>query len=97
MNPAATHWGWWYGARATSRSVLHFVREAESTRWYRRVVDGLGSATVTAACGRRAAYCAAGIFSRMSRPRCAGCCRALGIARGNGTPRNEAGEKARMA
>lgn len=81
-----THWGWWYSSRGT---VLHFVREAETMTWYEKMRD-LGGAVVRAACGLRARFSPAGFVSRMQLKRCDRCCDKLGIARGAGTPRNEA-------
>lgn len=39
-------------------------------------------------CGRRGRLQMPGLFSRMGLPRCAACCRALGIPSGNGAPAN---------
>lgn len=44
---------------------------------------------VRLACGRTAAgLWIPGVFTRMSAPRCSGCCRALGYPLGNGSPKN---------
>lgn len=43
----------------------------------------------TARCGMTTRMAWPGIFSRLGKPRCAYCCRALGIPTGNGTPGNE--------
>lgn len=83
---APTHWGWWY---AGNYRVLHFVKQAESMPWYEKMRDH-GGAVVRAACGYRARFEPAGVFSRMSARRCDKCCDRTGIARGVGTPRNEA-------
>lgn len=45
---------------------------------------------VRLACGRTATRLAVpGMFSRLSLPRCAQCCRALGGPEGNGSPKND--------
>lgn len=87
--PATTHWEWWTPAAGDARSLLHYVAGAADPAWYRRVVDTEGAALVAAACGLHTRFTAAGILSRMGRPRCARCCARLGVPRGDGTPRNE--------
>lgn len=52
--------------------------------------------TATAACGVSTRWAWPGVSSRLGRPRCKHCCRALGIAAGNGTPANEEARKQRM-
>ncbi len=44
--------------------------------------------TGTTVCGARGRLLMPGIFSRMGAPRCAHCCRALGLPRGEGAPFN---------
>jgi hypothetical protein len=45
---------------------------------------------VRLACGRVASYvCIPGMFTRMGAERCAGCCRATGMPRGTGSPKND--------
>ena len=39
-------------------------------------------------CGKRGFLHMPGIFSRMGAPRCPACCKALGIPKGDGAPKN---------
>lgn len=48
---------------------------------------------LTARCGIARPMAWPGMFSRLGLPRCAHCCRALGIPRGQGTPANETPEE----
>lgn len=53
-----------------------------------RQADGRGPWRL--ACGRTAAYLSIpGIISRMTKPRCVGCCRVLGYPTGVGSPKND--------
>lgn len=49
------------------------------------MLDGDGRAV----CGATGYFVMPGIFSRMGLPRCAHCCDAIGVPRGNGCPENE--------
>lgn len=52
--------------------------------------DLAGLATLTAACGRTLAGASIpGVFTRMGAMRCTGCCRALGLPPGKGSPKND--------
>lgn len=54
--------------------------------------DWLLSGPVRLACGRTASLaCIPGVFSRLGSPRCSGCCRAIGLPQGIGSPVNDAG------
>lgn len=51
---------------------------------------GVGAADATTACGLRRPFLAMpGVLSRMGRPRCKRCCRAVGVPQGNGAPFNQ--------
>jgi hypothetical protein len=49
----------------------------------------------TAACGLTTRWAWPGVFSRLGKPRCMHCCRALGIPPGDGTPANGKAREAR--
>lgn len=59
---------------------LHRVAEIE---WDDEDMTGGYGVTV---CGRRGRLIMPGLISRLSLPRCAHCCRMLGVPRGNGSP-----------
>lgn len=72
-------------------TVLHAVRDEEWTDAHR---DDMArcwqvETPVRLACGQTAAMLIIpGMISRMTLPRCARCCRALGYPRGTGSPKN---------
>jgi hypothetical protein len=68
-------------------TVLHRISEIEweeVEKYGGSLVHGRG----VAVCGVNAHFRMPGIFSRMGLPRCALCCRRLGIPRGDGAPFN---------
>jgi hypothetical protein len=89
--PTADNLGHWWLTTAASWNRLHAVPgdavdPNNEDACERLRVDEL---TLTARCGVQAVMAWPGIFSRLGRPRCAHCCRVLGIPPGNGTPGNE--------
>lgn len=67
---------------------LHYVPGYVNTdEWWDEATDG--GIEGTSACGRRAVWSVPGVLSRLGRERCAHCCRALGIPRGDGCPQND--------
>lgn len=84
----ANHSQWWLCCGKWR--VLHAVPAAAiSVERMRDAIDVNEAITARAACGLRRGWRMPGIMSRLGRARCAGCCRALGIAQGDGTPANE--------
>lgn len=73
---------------------LHFMPDADGTSddaglfWMRRCVD-TGGKTSTSLCGHTGVWLAPPMAARMCMPRCAKCCKALGIPDGDGTPFND--------
>lgn len=79
-----SHWEWLV---PLTWNRLHYVDPWPGREDY----DNTGGAQPgVAVCGLHAEYSIPGLFSRMGLPRCARCCAALGIPRGDGTPSNEA-------
>jgi hypothetical protein len=79
----------WY---TTDASRLHYVRPEEFTEAHRADMesDWAVFTPVRLACGQMASTLhIPGIFSRMSTPRCKGCCRAAGFPQGKGSPKND--------
>jgi hypothetical protein len=79
----------WYMSKSWNR--LHYVHPAAFGIEHRDdIAHEWGvSRPVTLACGRTAtALHIPGFFSRLSAPRCTGCCRATGIPEGPGSPKN---------
>ena len=72
---------------------LHYVEgvtfDTWDAWWEPESVPGYNASELTAACGRTIDATLPGIFSRIGCPRCAHCCDALGIPRGNGAPAND--------
>jgi hypothetical protein len=71
---------------------LHAIRDDDWTEDHREDMACLWIVIrpVRLACGQAAAcVMIPGPFSRMSRPRCTGCCRATGLERGIGSPKND--------
>jgi hypothetical protein len=80
----------WYVTQNWNR--LHYVEPADFTpEHFADMADGWAVFTpVRLACGRMAKNLhIPGIFSRMSKLRCAGCCRATGMPAGAGSPKND--------
>lgn len=74
-------------------NVLHYIEEIEDwddDYWELHEAQFEGERHWTAACGiTNKIWAAPGIFSRMGRPRCKNCCRAIGITEGVGCPIND--------
>lgn len=68
---------------------LHRVSEIV---WEDSEDDGMRAGMGTTLCGRRGFLTMPGILSRMGAPRCADCCRILGIPTGDGAPFNQDAE-----
>lgn len=66
---------------------LHYVPADRDEEWLERTSDG--GMIGRSACGREALWELPGILSRLGRPRCAHCCREVGIPRGDGCPVND--------
>jgi hypothetical protein len=78
--------------------VLHAIPGgAISDEQMRDSIDVNEAIPARAACGLRRGWRMPGIMSRLGRPRCAACCRALGNPQGCGTPANEAARLERRA
>ena len=79
----ADHWRsrWLVNARW---KVLHRVSEIAWDGDEDEMIEGIG----TTVCGFHGHLRMPGIFSRMDLPRCAHCCRLVGIPLGNGAPFN---------
>lgn len=87
----ANHDHWWLHT-LTAGHRLHAVRDWPGCEhvWDQGTeLAEYGAAEATSACGLTAPFIYAGVLSRFATARCAFCCSALGIARGNGTPVNE--------
>lgn len=81
---ANSHWEWMI---SRSGDRLHYMVDESAQSHY----DDTGEAQWgVAVCGRAGWWSIPGFFSRLGCPRCAHCCRTLGIPRGDGTPANEA-------
>lgn len=81
-----THLQWW---RTVCGDLLHYLPVVDRDKtFYRRVVNGSGSAKAVSLCGRRARYWPPGTFSRLGAKRCDRCCAALSVPSGFGTPLN---------
>lgn len=50
---------------------------------------GVNHGSVSALCGRSGDWSIPGVFSRMSVPRCARCCKLSRFPRGDGSPKND--------
>ncbi len=85
--PPLDHWAW---VRTGKGKSLHCVPGVlnEAGTWPDSFVEE-GGMEAAALCGRSSKFYAPGIFTRMQAPRCTGCCDALGLQHGFGTPRNE--------
>lgn len=84
------HHHWWL-VTGTRWNRLHALPEALWDRWDDEQVDLLcdyPGPTATALCGYEGPWQMPGVFTRIGAPRCAHCCRKLGIERGDGTPNN---------
>lgn len=77
------HWRSRWLVFPDSWNRLHRVAEIKWDNEY--MIGGYG----TTVCGLGGYLTMPGIISRMSLPRCAHCCRELGIPRGDGAPANE--------
>ncbi|NEA22661.1 hypothetical protein [Actinomadura bangladeshensis] len=88
-NPANR--GLWWLTTAAAWNRLHAVPPTAVDPDDEDACDRLRSneLPLTAVCGIRAVMAWPGLSSRLSLPRCAGCCRKLGIPRGDGTPCND--------
>ncbi|MEV8639489.1 hypothetical protein AB0395_48590 [Streptosporangium sp. NPDC051023] len=87
------HGHWWLTTRR-SWSHLHAVPGGNLTPDdLHDSIDWADPLERQTACGPVLDLTYAGIGSRFSMPRCAHCCRTLGIPAGRGTPVNEAAEK----
>ncbi|MEV0231616.1 hypothetical protein [Nonomuraea sp. NPDC050786] len=92
--PIPENHGHWWLTTFKGWHRLHAVPgEALTVEAHREAIDGFEPYVRATACGRTLALTYAGMSSRFSMPRCAACCRALGIESGPGTPVNEAAEK----
>lgn len=90
------HHHWWLTPSKQWR-ILHAIPGAAVDPDDEDAVDSLRieGITATAACGVTTRWSWPGVFSRLGKPRCAHCCRALGIPRGDGTPANDTSRKQR--
>lgn len=71
--------------------TLHAVPAALiSQQRMRDAIDTNEPIVVRSVCGLRRGWWYPGLISRLAKPRCAGCCAALGVPAGYGTPVNEA-------
>lgn len=80
------HWRWrWVQLRAGG--VLHRVRRVDNRRDWLKWSGG----TAETVCGEtgKGRMWMPGVVSRMAAPRCAKCCRKLGLPRGVGAPYND--------
>lgn len=84
------HLHWWLTTR-TSWNRLHAI-PGDTLTWddIEEAIDEGEGVERQAACGSTLTLVYAGLGSRFSLPRCAHCCRKLGIPAGDGTPCNEA-------
>lgn len=79
---------WWLTCGKWRR--LHAIPGAAATpERMRDAIDDNDPIRARAACGLRRGWWYPGLFSRFGKPRCTGCCTALGIPGGHGTPVNE--------
>jgi hypothetical protein len=85
---AENHGHWWLtcGKWRRLHAITGTVLTADQMRDH---IDHGTRPVLRAACTLRRRWSMPGMFSRVSAPRCAACCRALGIPAGNGTPANE--------
>ncbi|MCP2339200.1 hypothetical protein [Actinomadura rupiterrae] len=95
--PTADNHGHWWLTTFAARNRLHAVPATAPDPDDEDACEALrlNELTLTARCGVTTVMAWPGLFSRLSRPRCAHCCRALGIPRGHGTPGNEAARAGR--
>ena len=84
-----SHWEWMV---CSTWQRLHYIAD-ESVR--ERFGDTGESQGGHAICGVDAVWNIPGPHSRIGLPRCAHCCKALGIPRGNGIPLNERAQQDR--
>lgn len=80
---------WWLTTRK-AWNRLHAIPGDDITQeQHRAAIDYGDPLTRKAACGQTLDLTYPGLHSRFGLPRCAHCCRTLGIPTGNGTPVNE--------
>jgi hypothetical protein len=89
--PISENYFCWWLTTQTAWNRLHAVPgDALTPEQMHDAIDQGEPNILRTACGRTLALTYAGIGSRLGMPRCAHCCRTLGIPAGNGTPVNEA-------
>lgn len=80
---------WWLTTRKKYNRLHAVPGDAITGENLRDAIDWIEPLIRKAACGQTLDLTYAGMFSRFNLPRCAHCCRALGIPAGPGTPCNE--------
>ena len=88
----------WWLTTVASWSHLHAISRAALDPGDEDAMVALSDPglVLTAVCGITAEWTMPGFFSRGGMPRCARCCRKLGIAAGEGSPANEAARSEAM-
>lgn len=88
--PRAENFGHWWLTTWTTWDRLHAVPgDTLTVADHRAAINACEPVRRRTACGREMDLTYAGLFSRFSMPRCAHCCRKLGIPPGHGTPCND--------
>ncbi len=93
--PVPGNHGHWWLTTILSWRCLHAIPAAAIDPADEEAVEELCEAPgplLRAVCGTTAHMTLPGVISRFSLPRCASCCRVLGIPGGRGTPVNQASE-----
>lgn len=88
---------WWLATWKGSHHLHAVPAAAITTEQLHAARDECEPLTRKTACGRTLGLTYPGLGSRFGLPRCAHCCRTLGIPAGNGTPCNEYGSNERKA
>ena len=88
-HPIEANAGHWWLVCGKWRTLHAIPGNALTTGQMRNHIDNSTAPHLRAACTLRRPWSMPGMSSRLSAPRCAACCQALGIPPGNGTPAND--------